>query len=448
MRSAQSLLPKTITAQLTGLVISAVLLGVGLSSAVFLYLLSDWDAGARSAIATSARAATIAAVTMEARNTHAAETLSHIIGTAQWPNMQVVQVPIGQLTCSEPKPHGFRDSVTKILEKNWNITPLAQTSVTDEDNSLAIAIGPETALVFRTLPYARFQGFVLLQSAFALATIVFITLFLSAYAVRWIISPLSSIAAAARSFGDASVEDIALSESGALEIVQVAAALNEMRLRVTTLVAERTRMLVAISHDLRTPLTRLRLRTERVVDHRLRDSMLRDIITLDGMLGETLAYLRDGDRSERFTLIDFPSLLQTICAEFCDVGHKVSYDGPYHFAFSCRARALTRAITNIVDNATKHAPAVGITLRIMNRSAIEIEVSDDGPGIPLQLQDKVFEPFFKIDAARTSTSQTGFGLGLSIARDIVERHGGVIILLNNAPQGTKVRVSLRAGLAE
>ena len=300
-------------------------------------------------------------------------------------------------------------------------------------------ISDKDALVFESSPRKPFLNFVLVQIACALGAIIFIVLFLSLYAVRWITSPLSSIASAARSFGHASAEEGALSPDGPLEIAQVAEALNDMRKRVRSLVDERTQMLAAISHDLRTPLTRLRLRTERLPDGGAREGMLRDIATINDMLSETLAYLREGGQLEPVLLADLPSLLQTICAQFTDFGHRVSYEGPDRFAFSCRAHALNRAVTNVVDNGVKHGVAVLVTLQVLSDSAVQIEISDDGPGIPTPLQEKVFEPFFKGDSARPSSGRGGFGLGLSIARDIVRRHGGTIELIDRIPRGLIVR---------
>ena len=209
-----------------------------------------------------------------------------------------------------------------------------------------------------------------------------------------------------------------------------------MRKRVRTLVDERTKMLAAISHDLRTPLTRLRLRTERLDDPATREPMLRDIATINDMLSETLAYLREGGRMEPVQLVDLPSLLQTICSQFSDIGFSVSYDGPDRLPLACRGDALTRAV------GTKHANNVIVTLHALNDGGAMIDISDDGPGIPAPARDRVFEPFYKGDNARRSTGGGGFGLGLSIARDIVKRQGGDIELLDNDPHGLLVRLTI------
>jgi signal transduction histidine kinase len=221
-----------------------------------------------------------------------------------------------------------------------------------------------------------------------------------------------------------------------------------MRRRIQNLADDRTRMLAAISHDLRTPLARLQLRAERLPDTSASDGMLRDIAIVNDMLGETLAYLRESGSSEPIYRVDLPSLLQTICAEFTDIGNSVSYEGPGRYTFACRARALTRAITNVIDNGTKYGSSVTVALQSCSPTAVRIEISDDGPGIAPELLDKVFEPFFKADNARQSSARPGFGLGLSIAREIVRGHAGEIELLPHTPHGLTVRVSLNPTWAE
>jgi len=176
----------------------------------------------------------------------------------------------------------------------------------------------------------------------------------------------------------------------------------------------------------------------------MRASMLEDISTVNDMLGETLDYMREWNRCERVAPTDLPSLLQTICAQFSDMGRAVSYHGPDRFAFACRAHAVSRAVTNVVDNASKYGTIVEVSLRSRDESSVQIDVSDDGPGIPLPLIERVFEPFFKVDSARSVDGRTGFGLGLSIARDIVEKDGGAISLINRSSSGLLVRLTLSA----
>src|SRR3546814_3201548 len=123
-------------------------------------------------------------------------------------------------------------------------------------------------------------------------------------------------------------------------------------------------------------------------------------------------YRAEDCRSGSASRIDRPSVLQTICAEFADVGHAVSYEGPGRLTWTCRPSVLTRAISNVIDNAVKHGSEVTVALRTRNDGAVEIDVADDGPGIASSLREKVFDPFFKGDNARSSAQSSGLGLGL------------------------------------
>jgi signal transduction histidine kinase len=277
-------------------------------------------------------------------------------------------------------------------------------------------------------------------AAIVIVALIFMPL-LSVYAVRWLVAPLAEATNAAASFGRSPQPQKALSRRGPQEIVQVIDAFNEMSTRIHGLLDDRTRMLAAISHDLRTPLTRLRLRTERVGQDNLRTAMLDDIAKVTHMINGTLEYLRDDARSEAVLRIDLPSFLQTICTDFTDTGHTVTYAGPARLSYSCRPRALARAVTNVVENAVKHGSTVRVALGAEAADSIEIEVADDGPGIPTALRDKVFEPFFKADNARTQDN-SGFGLGLSIALEIIKRHGGRIEMKPREPSGLRVLMVL------
>ena len=200
-------------------------------------------------------------------------------------------------------------------------------------------------------------------------------------------------------------------------------------------------MLVAVSHDLRTPLTRLRLRIERLRDDPTKNAMLEEIAAINEMLTETLAYMREVGQSEAAAATDLPSLLQTICAQFADTGHNVCYRGPDRLVMSCRPHALTRAVANLVDNAAKFGETVQVSVTTFERD-VTIEVTDDGPGVPADMLSHVFEPFVKGDHARAQSNGGGFGLGLAIVRDIAESHGGGVELENNRPHGLTARLRL------
>ncbi|MPZ41315.1 MAG: HAMP domain-containing protein [Rhizobiales bacterium] len=436
MSLAERLRLHSITTQITGIVAVSVLLGLVL---VVTSLLVFFDHNS------SDPAARIAKVTLLVKAAESPDEAAAIVAAAQRAGMKVTRVGLTDLetpTDDAQLPFLAR-RLAGQLESNWGIDVIGGVRIAaDGAYQLAVRVGDDSALLFDVSAVTH-PWFIVLAPIVLTLTIVlvFVTL-LSVYAVRWIIAPLSSIAAAAHSFGRSPDDTRIVNRSGPREIAQVADALNDMRTRIRALLDDRTRMLAAISHDLRTPLTRLRLRAERIGDQDLRDGMLHEITRVTCMLDETLDYLREDVRSESTSRIDLPSVLQTICAEFADVGHAVSYDGPARLTWTCRPSVLTRAISNVVDNAVKHGSAVTVALRARDDGAVEIDVADDGPGIPSSLREKVFDPFFKGDDARTSAKRSGFGLGLSIARDVVKGHGGEIDLLDRTPRGLIVRMSL------
>jgi signal transduction histidine kinase len=162
---------------------------------------------------------------------------------------------------------------------------------------------------------------------------------------------------------------------------------------------------------------------------------------MEQMLGETLGYLRDDGRVETAVPVDLPSVLQTICTELTDLGEMINYQGPTRLVYRCKPSAMTRAVSNLVDNAVKFGATVTVSLSRLSDGGIQIDVADDGPGISYPHRSRVFEPFFKSDSSRRSGGE-GFGLGLSIAKRIVESHEGRIELFDCVPRGLRVCISL------
>ncbi|GLK54477.1 signal transduction histidine kinase [Methylopila capsulata] len=269
-------------------------------------------------------------------------------------------------------------------------------------------------------------------------------LLLAIYVGSIITAPLTNFARAAQALSPDEGPDRPFEEHGPKEISALARALNDMRARIREMIDGRTRMVRAISHDLRTPLTRIRMRAERSTDPALRDAMLTDISRIDAMIQETLNYLQRDVASEAAVRVDLPSLLQTVCHDFANLDLPVSYEGPPRLAFACKPQALVRAFTNLVDNGVKFAGLVTVRLETLADGGVRVEVADDGPGIPQELRAKVVEPFFKGDASRAATAPGGFGLGLSIVDEIVRNHGGTMTLLASDPHGLVVRVDLPA----
>ncbi|HTV68307.1 MAG TPA: ATP-binding protein [Rhizobiaceae bacterium] len=443
MKLLRRLAPQTIATQIACLVVVAVVLGVALASAALLHFFNASAVGANSDILPAVRAARIAGIVRKAQETHSPQELTRMLETARSASVAIERVSVASLErerTSNAPASAFTAAIEERLVRTWGVKPLPN----HQDDAIFVRIHDDVALKFKSAnTIFAVHNLLLIQVTCALAIITVMILLLSFYALKRITAPLSAIALAARSFGQAGGEGGPLKGTGPREIKQVAEALQEMRERTRQLVDERTQMLEAISHDLRTPLTRLRLRAERLSDIVTRTNMLQDLAIINDMVSETLTYLRDGGRTEEAELTDLPSLLQTICAQFSDVGHDVAYEGPTRFPFACRAHALSRAVANVVDNATKHGKHVTVVLLASQNDTARIEVSDDGPGIPSAWRQRVFDPFFKGDSARRAGKRHGgFGLGLSIARDIIRRHGGEIELRDHAPRGLTVVISL------
>lgn len=168
------------------------------------------------------------------------------------------------------------------------------------------------------------------------------------------------------------------------------------------------------------------------------DALLADIDHMDRLLTESLNYLRDDYASEAVERVDVASILQTVCSDFSDIGFDMTYRGPNKLIANCRPLSMTRAVTNLCDNASKFSNAAFVELR-QTPTGFSISVEDDGPGVAEELREKVLEPFFKGDPSRRG--QAGFGLGLSIVADIARSHHGSLSLSSNRPHGLIARIS-------
>ncbi|GGI19157.1 ATP-binding protein [Bradyrhizobium guangdongense] len=286
-------------------------------------------------------------------------------------------------------------------------------------------------------PHPWFWGapwLITLMTAFICITV------LGLWAARALAAPLSSFAKAAENFSlDGEAEP--LPERGPEEIRSVARALNRMHERIARLMSDRTKMLAAISHDLRTPITRLRLRAEFIEDEGNRKRMLIDLDQMRSMLESVLSLLRNDRKIEAVTLVDIASTLQLIADQFGDMGHVVHYDGPLSATAAARPDDLHRGVTNLVENAVRFGAEVTIRLDVSGTHLV-IDVEDDGPGISDARKQEMLEPFVRGDDARTMDESTGFGLGLSIARAIALAHGGELSLHDRQPHGLIVRMQL------
>lgn len=325
--------------------------------------------------------------------------------------------------------------LSRDLGSNYRVQML---DASGDQVGIALPDGSEIAVTMRSergrYPFWGGPGMLTL-----LFVVVSLTL-LGLWAARALAAPLSSFAKAAEGFSLNSAA-APLPERGPEEIRAVAKALNHMRERIAALVDDRTKMLAAISHDLRTPITRLRLRAEFIEDDGQRSQMLRDLDQMRSMLDSVLSFLRNEYTSEVMTLTDIATILQLIADQFADVGQIATYHGPPHAMVMARPDDLQRAVTNLVENAVRFGGEARIRLLVSEKS-LTIDVEDNGPGITDAQKSAVLQPFVRGDVARNMDDATGFGLGLSIARAVAISHGGEISLNDRKPNGLVVRIVL------
>jgi signal transduction histidine kinase len=269
---------------------------------------------------------------------------------------------------------------------------------------------------------------------------VLLVLGLSYYAFRRVTRPLESLTRAAESLGRSGRGE-ALQETGASEVRRAARAFNEMQGRIRRLLEDRMQMVAAISHDLRTPITRLKLRAEFVDDPEQREKMLRDLDEMETMIRETLSLSREDANPEPRAKVDLAQLLADSIEGLDPVSLEID-PALAHGAAVLEAQpiALKRAMTNLIENAVVYGKHAKVHLGQTPRE-FEIRIEDQGPGIPEAELERVFRPFYRLEPSRNRDSG-GAGLGLAIARSIIRSQGGDIVLLNRPEGGLKATVSL------
>jgi signal transduction histidine kinase len=352
-----------------------------------------------------------------------------------FPQLDIESLPPNATpAASEPDSPALRN-LRRHLGNDYRVFSLG-----DESNDKVGIALPDGAIISSNMPDQWQRSFWggpwMMPLLFAVISVTLLGL----WAARALTAPLSSFAKAAEEFslnGGAAP----LPERGPEEIRSVARALNRMRERISALIDDRTKMLAAISHDLRTPITRMRLRSEFIEDDTHRSRMLSDLDQMRSMLESVLSFLRNDRKLESMTLVDVASTLQLITDQFADMGHKVAYDGPEHAMATVRPDDLHRSITNLVENAVRFGAEATIRLTTLP-DCMTISVEDDGPGIADSRKDVMLEPFVRGDDARNMDEASGFGLGLSIARTIVLAHGGELSLNDRKPHGLIVRIQL------
>lgn len=276
-------------------------------------------------------------------------------------------------------------------------------------------------------------AFLLMTAAAALLTL---------WAVRRLTAPVATLAAAAEALGR-DVNAPPLPETGPTEVAVAAIAFNTMAARIRRFVRDRTEMLTAIGHDLRTPITRLKLRAEFMEDDEQRRKMLADLDEMEAMVAATLAFGRDAARDEPLVQLDLGAMLRTVLDEATDAmperAEDVAYEGPAQLTVRARPLGLKRAFVNLIANALLYGESAHVRVHSPVNGMVRVEIEDDGPGLPPDEVERVFEPFHRVEGSRNRETG-GTGLGLPIARDILRAHGGNVTLANRPGGGARATV--------
>lgn len=429
------LVPRTIRGQITFVIVAALLTVIAAGRT-----LERWaqrDAGAPNMETITERVNAIARL-VRFSSPQERDVILASAARSGW-DLSIEPASVSERFTGSPEIVGVVASVVEWLFPTDGATPPVGgwRTFLDGERVIASKIDDTTLLILSGTPEAILTSATLSQASYYIVAIIVLVLFFFLFAIKTITEPIRRISEAANQADIANGTRI-FSEKGSVEIVALSQALNGMRSRIRVMVESRTRMLRGIGHDLRTPLTRLRLRIERLEDGPVRDALLSDVVRIDRLLAESLNYIKDDYAIEPVEKTDIVSILQTVCDEFSDVGYDARYHGPDRMIVHCKPLAMMRAVTNLCDNSVKFADHVVVRLT-ETKTGYEITVADDGPGIPSELRGRVLEPFFKVDQARVE-GKAGFGLGLSIVADIVQAHHGQMELSDTKPNGLTVTI--------
>jgi signal transduction histidine kinase len=310
--------------------------------------------------------------------------------------------------------------------------PIVITDVFDErsanmlssDLRIAVRIGPEEWLMVTPKSDGQEMVRMIRNVALPLLAVVLIGA-VSIWVARGIVKPLDDLAAAAEKLGRERELSL-VGDFNTPELQAIGNSFNAMQRRLKRFVDDRLHMIAAISHDLRTPLTRLRLFAEYLPDPDQRRQVLSDINDMEEMVSTTLTFASNRLKNEARSAVDLASLAISLCDTAADAGCAIIYDGPDHAELTCRPVAIRRALGNLIDNGCKFGSRVVVTLRASDKEII-ITVADDGPGIPIDQREDAFRPFMRLESSRNRETG-GTGLGLTIARDVIHAHDGTITL--------------------
>jgi signal transduction histidine kinase len=373
------------------------------------------------------------------------------------PRLGVRVTTLPEVTSDDTPSSPYAEALGERLGENFKVISLAQKpedcpNITKDRESytqrapceaLGVTLNDGSALRLMILPPR--SPIPPLHTDFILYLLLFLlSIGVLAYLVsRMTMRPLSQLAQAATDLGQ-NINRPALIEQGTTEILLATKAFNAMQNRIRQHIQQRTHMLAAITHDLQTPLTRLRLRLEKVGDAELRDKLIEDLSAMQFMVKEGLDLARSIDSNGPLKPLDIDSLLDSVCADASDAGQDVSLEGKSKITIMARPQSLQRCLTNLIDNAVKYGHRARLsteTAEIAGKKFLHILIQDGGNGIPADEQHRVFEPFYRIESSR-SRDTGGTGLGLTIAQNIAQQHGGSLQLSNLPQGGLQVRLIL------
>ncbi|MPT47299.1 MAG: HAMP domain-containing protein [Sphingobium sp.] len=354
------------------------------------------------------------------------------------------QAPVA-MPVQEPG-HGREQQRAEETQRLWNMMVQEEPALVQKDLRLvldpahahqvqgSVRLADGSYLNFSTRIQERWDRFY--QSLFSLSILIIGVLTAAALVIRVLGSPLRVLASAADAAGHGT--PVMIAERGSRDLRMLAKAFNAMQVRISELIDSRTKALAAVGHDLRTPLARLRLRTELVDDAFARSAMTKDIDEMEKMLNSVLTYLAGEKSDEPRRLVDIATLTMTVTDDAADMGQPVIYEGPDSLTLMISPLRVKRAIGNLVENAVKYGDRAFVTL-YCDDEGVHLVVEDEGPGIPDDMLVTVLEPFLRLDHARPRNTD-GLGLGLPIVHQVMQREGGELRLSNRVPHGLRAEM--------
>ncbi len=343
------------------------------------------------------------------------------------------------VTAENNAAHAFEEVLRHFLGERWPVAvvPYQKTAngtiflikVRLEDNSW-ISFKSYLANDVNTSLNALFPKLIILLISVILLSLI---------AVRWVTRPLQNMALAAEALGK-DINRPPLVMKGPLEVRRAAQAFNTMQARLAGYIQERTRILAAVSHDLKTPITRMRLRVEVLDDPLLKAKFIKDLQELENMVSATLDFIHGLGTEERTQWIDISALLESLQSDAEEMGREVTIEGAAAAPFLGHPQALKRCLNNLIDNAVTYGKRAALIVEDSD-TQLRIGIRDAGPGIPEKEMERVFDPFYRLEQSRNRASG-GTGLGLTIARNIARSHGGELSLRNIPGGGLEAVLTL------